>query len=100
MSKLIRIIRNIIHDLIMVLVPRFMRKGLMSCKEVAEILSGNTDLSKQYRFKLKMHLMICQCCTDYSEQLNIISTKSKKLKSLELTQEQKKQVVVILVEET
>ncbi len=91
MSKFIRIFRSIIHDLVILLVPKVLRKNMLSCEQVTQLLEQD-QLSGSKRLKLKMHLLICQCCTDYKKQMSIITQESKKLTQQALTPEQKKRI--------
>jgi hypothetical protein len=92
MNKLIRVIRHFLHEIVVNFTPPFMRKKMLSCQDVAFILSSGEDLTMTKKFKLKMHLLICQCCTDYESQLNIINHQAQKSIKLELTNEQKQQI--------
>lgn len=92
MNKLIRIFRHLIHEFVVLLVPRNLRKNLMTCEEVSKILANENSLSTSSTFKLKIHLFICQCCTDYSDQLKEIDAQAHKLSKIELTPQQKESV--------
>ncbi len=87
MNKFIRLIRSIIHDLVIFFVPKVLRKNMLSCEQVTQLLEQD-HLSSSKKVKLRMHLLICQCCTDYKSQVDIISEESKKLTQKSLTQEQ------------
>ena len=85
---MIKLIRKIIHDIMMIIMPKSVQKSLLSCKEVARILTEEHDsLSTVKIIKLKMHIMICQSCTDYKKQISIIEKNSKKLPQIYLDQE-------------
>lgn len=92
MNKVIKFIRHLVHEVVVHMVPSFMRKNMLSCQDVAFILSSEDDLSLPKRVKLKLHLMICQCCTDYETQLKIINQKAYKAIKLELTPEQEAKI--------
>ncbi len=92
MNKLIRLIRHLLHEIVVHFVPSFLKKNLLTCQEVSEILAKKPDLKRGRKIKLKMHLMICNCCNDYLGQMNIIEKSSKDLNVLHLTSDQSKKV--------
>jgi hypothetical protein len=61
---------------------------MMTCEEVSKILANKDKLSTPLIFKLKMHLFICQCCTDYSNQIKTIEEQTHKMGKVELTPQQ------------
>ncbi|MFT6630400.1 MAG: hypothetical protein ACJAS4_000336 [Bacteriovoracaceae bacterium] len=76
------------HEFIVHLAPRSLRKRMMTCEEVSKILANNDKLSIPLIFKLKIHLFICQCCTDYSKQIKTIEEQTHKMGKVELTPQQ------------
>ena len=72
----------------MFLLPQSILKKMLSCEEVANILSQSCEIS----FRARMHIFICQCCTDYQSQLNIIEIQSKKMGIIHLSDEQLKKI--------
>lgn len=86
--KIKKIIKHILHEMVVHLVPAFLKKNVLKCSDIHEILSQEKDLSFRTNLKLKFHILICQCCTDFYEQLKIIQNKSKSLGEIELTPEQ------------
>lgn len=92
MNKIIRAIRIFVHDLMVFILPKSMLSHLMSCEDVSKILVEKRSLPLKKNIRVKLHILICQCCTDYKHQLQIIEENSKKLGNLELTPEQKDQI--------
>lgn len=93
MNKLIRLIRKVVHDLVLLITPKWARKHMLSCKEVLSLLNDqDQDHSFSKYMKLRMHLLICQCCTDYTDQMNIIEKQSQNLGKLQLTEDQINQI--------
>jgi hypothetical protein len=92
MNKLIRIFRHLLHELVLFMVPKSIRKNMLSCEEVSRILADEEGHNSASVFKLKMHLFICQCCTDYSKQLNVIDERSRALSKVSLSDEQKSMI--------
>lgn len=89
-----RLVRTALHAIIHVAMPKGQDPILMSCKQVTEILTNDDlELPKTQRLKLNLHLLVCQCCTDYKEQLEIISKTAKKIYPIELTARQKQKVL-------
>lgn len=68
-----KLIRKIIHDLMMMIIPKSLRKNMLSCEEVSHIISENQELPTFSKLKLKMHLFICQKCLDYEKQIQFIT---------------------------
>jgi hypothetical protein len=65
---------------------------MLSCEEVSFVLASEQKITVLKRIKLKAHLMICQNCTDYTHQLEIIKKECKKIKSPQLSKEQNQQI--------
>jgi hypothetical protein len=92
MNKFIKKFRALIHDAVILLVPKGIRKSFMpSCQQVSEMLEAES-LGFRKIIKLKMHLFICQCCVDYKNQVSIISAQARELGKIELTEAQKRKV--------
>ena len=87
-----KILRNIIHDLMMVMIPKSLRKNMLTCEQVAHIIAEKQDIPAFKRVKLQMHLFICQSCLDYKNQIQIIDASSTKLGKITLTSSQKEQI--------
>ncbi len=47
---------------------------MLTCKEVTRLVSESLDrkLSVAERFRLKIHLMICKGCKNFSEQMTFL----------------------------
>lgn len=78
--------------MVVYLVPNFLKKNVLRCSEVYEILARESELRLGEKVKLKLHILICQCCTDYSKQLKLIKSESQALGKIELTSEQKARI--------
>lgn len=52
---------------------------MMPCKEVARILSSETDIGIVRRAELKMHLIMCKHCSAYNQNLIAMSKGFKRL---------------------
>lgn len=89
MNKLIRVIRNFLHDFLPAITPKPLRKNLLSCKQVTELLLEADKLDWKTKMKLQIHLFICQCCTDYKTQVEFVTIKSKKIYPSVLSDEEK-----------
>jgi len=87
--NIIRKFRYFLHELVDHYLPRFMRSKIASCEEVINILNSNhNEISSTKKFKLKIHLLICQCCVDYIDQIKTIEKSVRKISLLNLTEEQ------------
>jgi hypothetical protein len=68
---------------------------MIPCKEIVFILSSDAEISWMKRAELKMHLMMCRHCSNYSVQLGMLkngfiklfsemaSTSAEEVKNLE-----------------
>lgn len=93
MNKLFKLIRHILHEMVVIFIPKRLRASIMpSCQRVSEMLEEQ-NLSLSDGVKLRMHLFICQCCTDYKSQLNFMSNEAKKLEKINLTDTQKEKIL-------
>lgn len=92
MKKLIRLLRHTIHHLMALLMPKKILSKLLSCQEVAKILATTPKLPPVKSLRVKLHIFLCQHCTDYKDQLQIIKQKSKDLNNLEYDADQEKQM--------
>ncbi|MBT4791384.1 MAG: hypothetical protein HON90_07420 [Halobacteriovoraceae bacterium] len=88
MKKIVRKLRFILHEMVVSFTPRFMRKHILSCEQVIILLNSKQKISMAQKFKLKTHMLICQCCVDYNEQMSLISQHSKQLSTNSLNNEQ------------
>ena len=88
MNKLVRLFRGVIHDLIIIITPKKILSKALSCEQVALSLVQNQENHIKKSIRIKMHMFICQCCTDYETQLNLINQSSKKIGQVNLTPEQ------------
>ncbi len=52
---------------------------MLSCKEIAKILSSGEELSWMKRAELRMHLMMCKLCSLYAQELKMMRNGFKKL---------------------
>ena len=87
-----KVIRKIIHDLIMILIPKALRKNMLTCEQVAFIIAEKPNISVLRKTKLQMHLFVCQSCINYKKQINIIDFGSKNLGKISLTESQIKKL--------
>jgi hypothetical protein len=57
-------------------------KLLLNCKEASKIISQSLDnpLSWSNRMKLKFHLLICNACTRFNQQLRLIKNAINSIK--------------------
>lgn len=92
MNYLIRKIRFIVHELAVLLLPKFILRKLLSCEEISKILVEGENSPHRKSFRVKMHILICQCCTEYEKQLEIIEKNTQILKSMNLTEKQKEKI--------
>jgi len=83
-----KFLRHIIHEIVVTIVPKSLRKNMLSCKDVAFILATNPSLPLLKKLKLNMHILICQSCLNYQKQLILINNETKKLNKVKLTEEQ------------
>jgi hypothetical protein len=67
-----KIVRKIIHDLIMILVPKALRKNMLTCEQVALIIAEKLN---------------------YKNQIKIIDSESKNLGKINLTDSQKQKII-------
>lgn len=88
MNKMIRFFRAIIHDLIIILMPKEILSKTLSCEEVAKSILDHNEQNSKKPFRIRLHMFICQCCTDYDAQLKIIKLSSKTIGQVNLTPEQ------------
>ena len=85
-------IRKIIHDLMMVLMPKALKKKMLTCEQVAHIIAEKPDITKFKKAKLHMHLFICQSCLNYKNQIKIIDSTLNTMGKINLTDAQKEQI--------
>ena len=77
----------------MFLMPKWLQKYAISCAEASKVLSENGDqLNIMLRLKLKMHVVICQNCTNYKTQLDIIHKTAKNIPIIELANSEVQQI--------
>jgi hypothetical protein len=88
MKAFMKVIRQILHSIAMIMVPKFIRKKMRSCKEVAILIANNDQNSALIKLQIRLHTMMCQGCYDYQQQLDLIRSSSNKLKDIELKPEQ------------
>lgn len=57
-------------------------KFMLTCKQASQIISQSLDrpLSILDRMKLKFHLLICQACYRFNQQLQLLSRVVKRLR--------------------
>lgn len=89
-----KLIRRIIHDLLMIIIPKSFRKNSLTCKQVSEIIACKPELSRLSKIKLHMHLFICQSCLNYKNELSTLEKAAGNLGELKLTDEQLKKLKI------
>jgi len=52
---------------------------MMSCKEVATLLSSGTPLSPLRRMSLGFHLFMCKHCSHFKKHMDILTTQIRKI---------------------
>jgi hypothetical protein len=92
MNKLIVIFKTIMHDLVGALAPKWLKKRMMTCEDIAFLITNGTNIPFSKRFALKMHFLICQCCANYAAQLDLINEGSKKIAAPKFTAKQEEQI--------
>jgi hypothetical protein len=57
-------------------------KFMLNCKEASQIISQSLDkpLLWSDRMKLKFHLLICDACTRFIQQMRLLTTAIKQLR--------------------
>lgn len=88
---ILRLIRFLVHAL-MAVMPKRLFKNSLSCKEVAYLLATEENWQDQRLKKLRIHLLLCEACDNYAQQLKSIKSGSQKLASLNLSKEQLQRV--------
>ena len=68
-----------VHDLVIFTTPKWLKKKMISCEEVSKILTSNQKMGFFKKVQLKMHVLICQHCTDYKHQMIFINKSAKKI---------------------
>lgn len=54
---------------------------MMSCKEIARLLSSNDELPFMKKVELHLHLKMCNHCSRYSQHLKLLAGGFRKLMS-------------------
>jgi hypothetical protein len=88
MNKFMRLFRKVMHDIMMSLAPKWLRKLMLTCEQISQILASDEKIPILKRIKLQSHLLICQCCKDYQTQIDLINTAAHKIAPPELSNEQ------------
>lgn len=52
---------------------------MLSCKEVARILSSDEELTFMVKSELKIHLLMCKHCSNYNKQMKHLVGGMKRL---------------------
>lgn len=65
---------------------------MLSCREIAKILSSKEELSLIKRTELRMHLLMCKHCSNYNKQLNLMKESFQNLFKKKSTIEKEKVV--------
>ena len=60
-----------VHDTLMWIAPASLKRRLLSCKEVAHRLKDPRGTRRMERFFLNLHVLICEPCTHYREEMRI-----------------------------
>ena len=63
----------------------------MTCEEITKITMGEIEATGSKKYWYKFHHLICECCVNFSKQVNVISIESKKVQP-ELSEEQKDRI--------
>lgn len=92
MKSIMRVVRHSMHVIAMVIVPKRIARKMRSCREVAHMLANYDQNSVSTKFQLKLHMMMCQSCYDYHQQIEIINSKSSELSQINLTDDQKAKI--------
>jgi hypothetical protein len=92
MKSFMRVFRHFMHVIAMIIVPRRISRKMQSCREVAHMLANYDQNSISTKFQLKLHMMMCQSCYDYHQQLEIINAKCSQLSQVSLTDDQKAKI--------
>lgn len=80
-----KIIRKLIHDFLMLVIPNWIRKKSVTCEQAAKLMASEDPNRTWFmKLKLKMHVIICQNCIDYHHQLNIIEHTAKNIQHIDL----------------
>ncbi len=60
---------------------------MFSCKEVSMLVSAALDrkLTRAERFKVRVHLLFCRACGNFSEQMEILRAATQRLSSHKAT---------------
>jgi hypothetical protein len=88
MNKIMRLIRTVLHDIVVAFAPKWIKKSMLTCEEISLILASDKQIPILTKVKLKSHLLICQCCTDYKKQISLINSAAQRIKSPDLTDDQ------------
>ena len=92
MNKVRNLIRKVIHDIFIFVAPKWLRKKILTCEEISKLITNDEKLTLPTRMKINFHIFICKCCSDYRQQINIISKSARRIKSPTLTRNQISQI--------
>ena len=81
------ILRKLIH-ILMNFIPDSLRKYMLSCEDAALYVCNQDQLSGLFKYKVKMHIFLCVCCSNLNNQLRFIDKNCKELNKIKLTDEQ------------
>ncbi|NOT78798.1 MAG: hypothetical protein HOP07_07315 [Bacteriovoracaceae bacterium] len=51
---------------------------MLKCNEIVELIASDKSLTFLGKMELKMHLLMCKHCNNYSKQIEIINNQYKK----------------------
>lgn len=56
---------------------------MLTCKQASKLISQSLDhpLSWSERVRLKLHLIICDACTQFKQQLNLLRTALQRIRN-------------------
>jgi hypothetical protein len=87
LMKLKNILRRIWHDIFYVLTPGFGLKFAMRCKDVTEYIDlGLVPNQASKRFRLKLHLSLCQACSNYLKMTQVLNRAAHEMFSQNYTE--------------
>lgn len=73
-----RLLRHILHFIVVTFTPGFLKPRLTSCQEIAEMIDSPAAPTGLKAIKFRAHIFMCNCCYDYELQIKLIKLEIQK----------------------
>lgn len=89
---MLNLIKSLLYSLVSKVFPKKIGRFFLTCEDSAQLLSNKDQITFSRKVRLKFHIFICHCCSNFEKQINLIDEHSCEINKRTLTSEHNEKI--------